>query len=321
MRSPSLWLAALLLGGAARAEDAPPPVPDDTAELHEVLPQRYHYSSFGPMLTAELGSSMSGDHVAGQLGFQTFGLKTSNRTWLTFWDADIAVRLGGFGNEHPFFFFGGGSGHGMGELARRVLPQSKWSPYISGRLEGDLSVMATPVTSINTLNTINSTDNFGGIVADAAARLTIGMSYLKARRSFVVSVFLQESLHAPRIVQPGYAFTEGGLLGRYDIADSFTLFVEAILGTTAPANIPGLNATNRTVDMNVAGTLRKQFKNGIWFAAQLSYGRYTHQVVYATGGTYYPADPPVFTAVLAFGIPLGRPEPEPEPAADVGGQP
>jgi hypothetical protein len=306
MRFSFLCLAALGVAGAARADEAPKPVPDDTAELHAALPPRYHYSSFGPMLSVDLGSGMPGDHLAGDLGFQTFGVREFNRTWLSFWDAALAVRLGGLANQHPFFFFGGGTGRGSGELGRRIVPENDWSPYVSGRLDGDLTIMATPsANGLSGLNMINNSDGFGGITGNLNARLSGGISFLRQRRSFVATLFLQEALRAPRTYTPGYAFTEGGLLARYDIADSFTLWVEGIVGSTPETANTALAATERTITMNVSGALRKTFGNGIWFSVGLSYGRDTHTLSYTNGQSYGSAQPPTFLAAVALGIPLG----------------
>jgi hypothetical protein len=295
-----LLVAALSCAPAALADEVV-----DTAELHAAIPPQYRYSQFGPLLSAEIGSALSGDHLAGDLGLQTFGVREFNRTSLAFWDAALTGRLGGFANQHPFFFFGGGSFRGSGELGRRIVPQATWSAYLSGRLDGDLTIMATPTTGIGTLNTINNTDGFGGITADLGARFSGGVSYLKDRRSFVVTLFLQESLHAPRTIAPGYAFTEGGLKARYDIADSFTLWVEGVLGTTPAVGNAALNLATRTVDMNVSGQLRKTFHSGLFLGLSVSYGRYVHILNYSGGSTINAAEPPTFLTLAYVGFSFG----------------
>jgi hypothetical protein len=165
--------------------------------------------------------------------------------------------------------------------------------------------MATPSVGVSGLNMINNSDGFGGVTANLAPRLSGGMSFLRQRRSFVVTLFLQETLRAPRTYTPGYAFTEGGLLARYDVADSFTIWVQGVLGLTPESVDTKLNATTRTFDMYLSGSLRKTFHNGIWLQVNLSYGRDTHTISYAGGLSYNTALPPNFLGGLAFGIPLG----------------
>jgi hypothetical protein len=189
------------------------------------------------------------------------------------------------------------------------MPDPRWSPYLSLRGDGDLTVMATPSAPLDQLNTINNSDGFGGIIANALVRLSFGGSYLLHRRSFLATIFLQESLRAPRVVAPGMAFTEGGIGARYDVADSLTLYVEGVLGTTPAIVDPLLKTTQRTVHMVVQGNLRKTFRNGIWFGFLASYGRDAHTLTYDEGLTYSSAQPPTFLAMLQFGLPIGGGQP------------
>jgi hypothetical protein len=284
-------------------EPAPPPVEVPVHHHHDPLHRKFKTSSFGPMLSLGIGSGLSGDYLVGELGFQMFGVRELSREWIVYWDAAIAFRTGGLGNEHPYFFFAGGSAHGIGELGRRFFANNPWSPYLSVRGQGHISLMADP--SVGMLDTINDSAGFGGLVADASLRVSAGASYLDSRHLFVVTIFAQEQLRGPEGITSGDAFTEAGLSVRYDIADSFAIYVEGIYGAAPATFRPGLNTRDSTSRMEASGFLRKLFHNGIWLALAVSYGRDTDTLSYDGGGTFFSANPPDFAVTASFGVPIG----------------
>jgi hypothetical protein len=291
----SSMLVALLAAGAV-----------GETEIQAAAPE-YRHSSFGVLSTLGIGSGLEGDHLAGELGLQLFGLRAFDRRWLVYWDAALAMKLGGLANQHPYFFFGGGVARATAELGRRLLPEQDWSAYLSLRGAGSVSVLGTPGLSLSGLNTLNNSDGFGGVTAGALARASLGASYLSGggHASFVLALFFQESLRAPRTNTPGRAFSEVGLSARLDLEESFTLAVEAVLGTTPQVGDAALHATTQTSHVEASGFLRKTFHNGVWLGLAASFGRDTARVVYEGGGAFDTARPPDFAVTASLGLPVG----------------
>jgi hypothetical protein len=262
-----------------------------------------HHSSFGVLADLGIGSGLAGDHLAGDLGLQLFGLRDYDRRWLLFWDAALTVKLGGLANEHPYMFFGGGVVRASAELGRRLLPDDTWSAYVSLRGAASLALLGAP--GVSNLSTINDADGFGGLTTGATVRASLGPSYLEHARSLVFALFFQESLRAPRTNTPGLAFTDVGLSLRFDLPERFTLAVEGLVGLTPNAPNAALGLTTQYSHAEASGFLRKTFHNGVWLGLAMSFGRDSARVAYDSGQSFDTARPPDFEVAASFGFPIG----------------
>jgi hypothetical protein len=290
----------LALGATAGwAEEAEVAAPD--------APPAYRQVDTSAVLNAGIGAGLIGDFIVGELGLESRGLRTLDTALLIQWDALLAVRMGELANSRPYTFFAGGTGRGAVELGRRFAPHSAWSPYLGVRLAAQLQALAPPGVSGGDLDTINNSDGFGGLLLQGSLRGTGGLSYLTARHSLLVVGFIQERLRAAQTVAPSAAFTDFGLSLRFDIAGSWTLFVEGAVGVTRAVYSPPLRLTDQTTEAFANGGFRKWFQNGLWLGLQIGYGRELHHVIYLESQTEYGSvGPPNFTATASFGFSFSR---------------
>ena len=267
----------------------------------------YRQSDLGAFLDLGIGASIAGDNLVGDVGVESLGMRSLADKWLLQWDGLLAVRMGGLANQHPYFFFAGGTARGALEVGYRLFPDASWSPYLSGKLNAQLQVMGTPGVSIRALNTINSSDGFGGVLANGAARASVGISYLTAEHSLLIVAFGQERLRAAQVVAPAAAFTDVGIGARYDLTHSLTLQLEFSAGTTRAVPNYALHSTDQTVNAEILGGVRKWFGSGLWLSLGLSYGRELHRVFYLDTHTEYGSiGPPNFTTTATVGFAFSR---------------
>jgi len=292
-------LAVLTTSLCWSAEVAPAPPTEE-------LP--YRDITLSPMVTAGLGLGLVGDDLVGELGARTVGLEAlDGKHWLVQWDGLLAFRGGVLASTNPYASFLGGSGHGFAELGYRFQPESSRSGYLAGRLAANLQVMAHPGLPMSELNTLNNSDGFGGVTLDGAVRVAGGVSLLDGDRSLLLVGFLQEALVAPGLVTGGAAFTEVGLGTRFDLARSFTVVVEALVGSTPPVPNAALQATDSTIRLQVIGEVRKTFASGVWLGLAGSYTRDSDRLVYTVPAVAYDsARPGTIAVTLSFGVALWR---------------
>jgi hypothetical protein len=114
------------------------------------------------------------------------------------------------------------------------------------------------------------------------------------------------ALRAPGIYTRGAVFSEGGVAARFDLANSFTAYLEALAGQTDASAGAALGVTDRTTIAGFSGVVRKTFGNGMWLAVTGGYHREFDHVVYSgSGAAYDTASPPTFEARLFYAVPLG----------------
>lgn len=301
---PQVLLAVLTAGVCWAAE--PPPA----ALLSAEEPEPYRDVTLSPTLTGALGLGLIGDDLVGELGARTLGLETlGGRRWLLQWDGLVAFRGGVLANTIPYTSFFGGSSHGFAELGFRFQPQSPRSAYLGGRLAANLQVMAHPGVAMSELSTLNNSDGFGGVTLDGAVRVAGGVSLLDGERSLLLVGFLQEALVAPGLVTKGAAFTELGLGARFDLAERFSVCLEALVGSTPPVANPALELSDQTIRLQAGGELRKTFASGVWLGLAASYTRDSDRLVYTVPSgsvAYGSANPGTIAVTLSFGVILWR---------------
>ena len=261
------------------------------------------YAWLSPQFTGGVEARPAGDDLVGELGARLFGLRALDRTWVQAFDASLGFRGGVLANQHPYTEFFGGRGSADFELGYRFIPANDWSPFLSGRANATLMVMGHPGQAIDDLILVNSSDGFGGVTLDANARVSGGLSLLRAGQSLLLTGFVQEAFRAPRVVSPAIAFTEFGLSMRSDGTRSFVIQLEALGGFGFTQTNTALNFTEQSFHLEVSGWLRKMFAGGFWFGLGVSYGRDSHHQFYTQAKTTYDtADAPVFSAMLAIGF-------------------
>jgi hypothetical protein len=285
----ALWLAPL----ASFAQDA------------TVAAAPYHDVAAGPVLNAGLGLGKIGDDLVGDLGAQCDGL-VSRGSWLIQWNALVGFRGGVLANTNPYTSFVGGTGHAYGEAGYRF-SNARVSPYVSGRLAANLTVMGHPGLAISAMNTLNNADGFGGVNFDGALRASGGVSLLSGDTSGLLTAFVQEAAFAAGVYTPGRTFTEVGVGGRYDLFRSFTVWLDVMVGFRPLQVDSGLQTTDAQTRVQLAGGLRKRFGNGVWFGVSASGAHDTDHVVYSQSHTTYDtANPWTTTLTLSFGVELWR---------------
>ncbi len=275
------------------------------AQAVESAPSPYHDVAAGPVLNGGLGLSNVGDDLVGDLGAQCDGLM-SKGSWLISWNALVAFRGGVLANTNPYTSFLGGTGRGFGEVGYRF-SSARLSPYVSGRLAANLSVMGHPGLAISEMNTLNNADGFGGVNLDGALRVSGGLSFLTGDTSGVVTAFVQEAAIAAGVFTPGRTFTEVGVGGRSDLFRSFSIWLDVLVGFRPVQVDSALQRTDAQTRLQLAGGLRKRFGNGVWFGFSASGAHDTDHVVYSqTKTTYDTANPWNTTVTLSFGVELWR---------------
>jgi hypothetical protein len=258
----------------------------------------------GVVVSGSFETAPVGDAILGELGGAWGGLRAfPDRLWIMQWDVLATLKAGVLGSEHPYLFLIGPHGSSWVEGDRRF-GLAKTTFYLGARVSGDASSLGNP--DVKSFAAINSVDGVGGIVARGSARITGGASYLDAKHSLLVGLFVQEELDAPEINTPSYAFAELGLSARFDVARSFMGSVEGLCGITPTRGDATRSTTDSTMRCSVAAAFRKIFANGVWLGATLSYERDTDHLVYAGGGTYDTASAPTFAVALSLGVPLWK---------------
>lgn len=261
----------------------------------------------GATADASLGATPVGDALMFELGAESAGLRSYGVSrWLFQWDALVAGRGGYLANEHPFFLLIGLHGRAWGELGIRLDAPRRWSPYVGARLGGDFLVMPHPGLSLWALDTVNSVDGVGGVVSRGIARVDAGLSLLDGSQSLLLTAFVQEALDAPETNTPGYAFTEGGVGARCDMARRLFASLEFAAGAAPPRTVAALGLSDRTWHAQITTTFWKVFGNGMWIGASAQAERKADDLVYAAGSTYRTADPPTLTLTLLYGLPLWK---------------
>ncbi len=176
---------------------------------------------------------------------------------------------------------------------------------MGGRLNGDLSVMTHPGTTLGKLNTLNDANGVLGVNARGLVRAAIGLSMLEGKHALVLVAFFQEAGNAPDVYTPGMAYSEGGVAARFDIARRLTASLEALAGRSATRTEAALDTTVQSSYAEISGLVRGSFKNGIWLALSGVYGRqFDHRVYRASMTTYNTANAPDFNVTLLLGIPF-----------------
>ncbi|MFT3837262.1 MAG: hypothetical protein QM723_09735 [Myxococcaceae bacterium] len=311
-----LLLVAVLAQDGGTGEGAPEPTaapklqhPESIGPAVEVLPLlEFRHTSLGPFLSAEIGTSTAGYQLTGNLGFQVFGLTSTERKYLLIWDAQVAFRPGGLARTHTNELFLGGEGDGTVSLHHRVSSKltDTWCPVVGVGAGAGLLVAGTPGTPLSQLDTINSVDGYGGIVPYGTLRIAAGFSWLKSRHAFLIEAVGQELLRGSGVVAPFAAFSEGGLSARYDIAGSLSLIGEAFYGVTPENGYQGLHAHYQSRRLSLDLKARKTFANRWWAGAFFGLSQEGASVTYEQQKTTFTVNnAPVFRFGLSVGLPLG----------------
>jgi hypothetical protein len=266
----------------------------------------YRNISLGAIADIAYGSSSGGDSILGQLGAEYVGIQTfRDRSLLVQWDTFLAARGGIVGNTLPFTSIAGGHTYANVEAGYRFQRHHRFSFYMGGRLNGDLSVMTHPGTSIGNLDTLNDANGVLGVDATGLIRADLGVSMLSGKYSLVLVAFFQEAASAPDIYTSGSAFSEGGVAARFDITRKLTASLEAFAGRGATSTQAALDTTVQNSYAEISGLVRGNFRNGIWLALSGLYGRqFEHRVYRASMTTYDTASAPEFNISLLLGIPF-----------------
>jgi hypothetical protein len=264
----------------------------------------------GGVAGASVGTSAAGDSLIGEVGGEWTGLRSDRPgRWLVDWDLLVAVRGGVLGNQPELLSLFGGHLRAWGALGLRTSMASPWSPYVGGRLGGDLSAMVHPGLSLSALNTVNNMDGVGGVVASGVVGLELGASMLEQSHSLRMVALLQESLHTSGTYTPGFAFTDVGVAVRFDVAESLSTSLDVVVGAAPTQSNPALGSTDQTFHGRVDFGLRKVFRNGMWLRVGLAAERYVDRITYTPGPSYTTADAFTFSLVTSFGFPLWRKAP------------
>ncbi len=252
------------------------------------------------------GSSAVGFALLGELGAEATGIHTwRDRQLLLQWDALLAARGGALGNTYPLTTLLGGVGAGFVEAGYRLQHRARWSFYAGGRLSGDLSILPRPGSSLAELNSLNNLDGVGGLSAHGAIRVAAGASFLDGKRSLLLTAFFQEEGRARAVYTPGDAFAEGGIAGRFDLADRLTASVEVRAGRGLVSTESALATTDQTTYVAFTALLRWVFRDGVWLALSGDLSRqFDHRIYTSTGNTYNTADAPAFDLQLTCGVPF-----------------
>src|SRR5271170_8159988 len=100
----SAWLCSTawsLSGGASTLQASPPDPPRPPAEA--ATTPEYESGSLAAIVDFGYGSSAVGDTLLGDVGAESFGIRSFlGRALLAQWDTLFAARGGILGNEHPY---------------------------------------------------------------------------------------------------------------------------------------------------------------------------------------------------------------------------
>jgi hypothetical protein len=252
------------------------------------------------------GTTPVGDTIMGELGGDWLGLRASrDLRWVMQWEVLATVKGGYLGSEHPFLFLIGPHLGSWVEGGVRTSNKTGFSPYFGARIGGDVQLLGNP--DVGHLDQINSVDGVGGVTAQGWARLTVGGSYLDARRSVILVAFLQELLQPARINTPSHAFTGFGASLRVDSPRSVIATLEGGFSLTPSRDDALRGLSDTTTRAWIGGSVRKIFENGMWIGGALTYERDMDHVVYASNGTAFDtADAPRFNVSIFYGLPLWR---------------
>jgi hypothetical protein len=268
----------------------------------------FHSVIRGPFLSGSFGTSSVGDALLAQVGANISGIRSQDeRRWLLMWDVFGSGMFGLIGNQHPFLTVLGVRGSATAELGRRIWNDRAWSPYVGGRIGGDMRILEHPGLAAGALETIN--DSSAGVIAHGLARIDAGMSMLDDRRSLLLVLFVQEALQARTVTQPMFAFTQLGLGARFDLARSVMVEIDGAWGVTPNRTDSARGTSDQTTRASLSGNFRKIFANGIWLGLTASIARDTDTITYAASKTTYgTGNAPTVEAALWLGWSFGGPK-------------
>ena len=259
----------------------------------------------GAVAEATVGTSAAGDAAIGEFGGEWAGMQSDRRgRWIVDWDLRAALRAGVLGNSLQPLSLLGGHLLALGGIGLRTSATGPWSPYVGGRLGGDLLVMVHPGLAPSALNTVNNMDGVGGVVGSGAVGLELGVSMLEQSHSLRIVAIVQESVHTSGTYTPGFAFTDVGVGVRFDVAQSISTSVDVVVGAAPTRRNAALGYADQTFHGRVDFGLRKVFHNGMWLGVGLTAERYVDQITYTPGASYTTADAFTFTLAISFGLPL-----------------
>lgn len=292
MRASALLLIGSALFGASTAHADEP---------------RFEVVARGVTVQAALGMSRAGYRLTGDLGGESAGIRSFGSRWLLTWDVLASFRAGVLANKEPYLSLFGMRASAFVEPAYRFFDYG-WSPIVSARLGGDVSVLWNGLASLGDLRTLNDMDGVGGVVARGLVRVGGGASYVGGGRSLSLQLFGQELLQGHGVTSDGLALSMVGGAARFDWTWGLSASIEATAGTSLSLEDPALQRTSRTTRIGAAGSARKIFSNGMWLGLFVSIAQDSHHVTYETTQTsFVSSDPADFTLGLSFGVSLWRP--------------
>jgi len=257
----------------------------------------------GAIAEADFGSGGAGYTLMGELGGEWAGIQSDKPgRWLVDWDLLGAFRGGILVNTPQPVGLLGLHLAGWAQGGLRTTVESPWSPYIGGRLGGNLLVMAQPGVALSALNTVNNMTGVGGVVGVGVVGVEVGASMLEAARSLRLVVVVQESLHSQQTYTPAFAFTDIGLAARFDAAESITTYLAVVIGAAPARNNAALDYTDQTFHGRLDFGFRKIFNKGMWLDTALTVERYFDQIVYPHGASYTTGDAFILGVGVSFGF-------------------
>jgi hypothetical protein len=205
-----------------------------------------------------------GEAIPAQVGVELKGFQTADdRQAIKQWQVGAGAKGGYGGNEHPAFWFAGGSLKLDGSYDRRFF-RSNWSPIagVAGKLDADaIAVLGRPLDEANKNNNLNGLAGINGVLA---GRGNLGVSYINGRHSLYATTFLQIDGRSPGDLSQTKAFTEGGVHLQYDLASSFYAAVEVLGGVSPKTHDPIFSATDQASRFETDLALRKTIYKGWW---------------------------------------------------------
>jgi len=258
----------------------------------------------GVVVDTSVGSNIAGFSLMGELGVQWAGIHSDEPgRWIVNWDLLAAFRAGLAVTQPAPNFLLGAHAFAWGQLGLRTTVSHPWSPYIGGRLGGDLLVMAQPGVSLSALNTLNNLEGVAGVLATGVVGVEAGASLLQEQTALRMVAILQESLHSKQAYTPSLAFTDVGVGARYDVSHDLTAWVEFVVGLAPTRTYAALGYTDQAFHGQLELAFRKMLARGMWFDVVLFAERYFDKIVYTPGATYTTADPFTFGFTFSFGFP------------------
>jgi hypothetical protein len=271
-------------------------------------PARFESSVRGAFVDAAIGTSAVGDSLLLELGARTQGIRSlSARRWLFSWDLALALRAGYLANQHPYLSLAGAHAWAFAEAGYRFQPSERGSPYLGLRLADEGQLLSHPGSTPPSFRTYNNVDGVGGALARGALRLDVGASFLESERSLLAVLFLEEVLQAAQVNVPGRSLTQLGVLARYDSRLGPSASLEGAYGFAPAQDSPALGLRDRTTRLSGSASVRWEFRSRNWLGLQASLARESDRLSYAgSPQTYRTANAPEFSALVMFGLALGK---------------